>query len=280
MRRIELHNPEGVQWIPDQHSGDGVLVLAGSSGRVDSDRARKFADHGCRSESIRWFGGHHQHDGPWEIPLETFLERITALKESCDRVYVVGTSFGSEAALLCGAHSDAVSGVVAFAPSDVVWAGFDSEQRETSHWTSEGEPLPYVPFDFQSNAQQSPPRYLPLYERSRATFADRIASATIPVERIKSLVLVAGGDDQVWPSVAHATRIRDARDGCGYPTDLVTDDAAGHRTILPGESVAVGGTVMHRGGTETADRALGFAAWGAITRMLDADSNNPQPCSP
>lgn len=57
---------------------------------------------------------------------------------------MIGTSFGSEAALLCGAISRKVTGLVAFAPADVVWAGYEG-QRETSRWTFDGHPLPYCP---------------------------------------------------------------------------------------------------------------------------------------
>lgn len=268
MRRIALQRPEGVRWMPDQYSGAGVLVLAGSSGRIDEDRARVFAQLGCVAESIRWFGGAGQHDGPWEIPLETFAERVENLARTCDRVYIVGTSFGSEAALLTGAHVDAVSGVVAFAPSDVVWAGFDGTGHETSHWTLDGTPLPYVPFDFDAHVPSDVPSFLPLYTASRVTYAHEVESASIPVERIRDLVLVAGGDDRVWPSVAQAERIRDRRQGCPFATTLVSHDIAGHRTLLPGESPVSSGRIMARGGTEEADRALGARAWGAILDVL------------
>ncbi|WP_166983526.1 acyl-CoA thioester hydrolase/BAAT C-terminal domain-containing protein [Paramicrobacterium fandaimingii] len=268
MRCIPLERPEGVRCIPNEHSGAGVLVLAGSSGRIDEDRARVFAQLGCIAESIRWFGGAGQHDEPWEIPLETFAERVENLTRTCDRVYVVGTSFGSEAALLTGARVDAVSGVVAFAPSDVVWAGFDGAGRETSHWTLDGAPLPYVPFDFDAHVPNEVPCFLPLYTASRVTYTHLVESASIPVERIKNLVLVAGGDDQVWPSIAHAERIRDRRQGCPFATTLVSHDAAGHRTLLPGEPPISSGRVMTRGGSEQADRALGNQALGAILDML------------
>lgn len=60
-------------------------------------------------------------------PLELFLDRVSDLRVDSDRVVVLGTSFGSEAALLTGAVSDDVDAVVAFAPSDVVWAGITTD---------------------------------------------------------------------------------------------------------------------------------------------------------
>lgn len=103
MRQIALSSVEGVRWVPEVPMGVGALVLAGSSGRVDSPRAELLARHGVVAESIRWFGGPGQHDGPWEIPLELFLGRIADLARRCDRVLVLGTSFGAEAALLAAA---------------------------------------------------------------------------------------------------------------------------------------------------------------------------------
>jgi len=274
MRRHELSDPEGVRWVPDVPRGTGVLVLAGSSGRVDVRRAGLFAGLGCVSESIRWFGGPGQHGGPWEIPLETFFDRIDALRTDCDRILVVGTSFGSEAALLCGAESDAVDGVVAFAPSDVVWAGFDADGDEKSHWTHHGAPVPYLPFDFTGFIREDPARFRPLYEHSHRAALAATRAAAIPVERIGELVLVAGGDDQVWPSAAQAGRIVQRRADARRPTVLIEDADAGHRAILPGEEVVRGGMHMLRGGTERADRRLGAAAWEAI-RVLIADGSRP-----
>lgn len=135
MRQVELSDVEGVRWLPEAPTGVGALVLAGSSGRVDSARAELLARHGVVAESVRWFGGPQQHDGPWEIPLELFFERVDGLAQECDRVLVLGSSFGSEAALLTGALCSRVDAVVGFAPSDVVWAGYRSDGTATSHWT-------------------------------------------------------------------------------------------------------------------------------------------------
>jgi dienelactone hydrolase len=257
-----------VRWAPDEPTGVGALVVAGSSGRVDSARAELLAGHGVLAESIRWFGGPGQHDGPWEIPLELFLDRVEDLARDCDRTVVLGVSFGAEAALLTGAHSPDVAAVVAFAPSDVVWAGVRGDGSVTSHWTLGGEPLPYVPFDDTWEPDDEVPAYVGLYETSRARFADHLEAATIAVERIPEVVLVAGGDDQVWPAVPMAESIRDRRTRHGLETVLVTDPEAGHRALLPGEPLVTAGARIRRGGDETADRRLGAAAWQQIQALV------------
>jgi uncharacterized protein len=247
----------------------GVLTLAGSSGRVDTDRARLFARHGALAESIQWFCGPSQNAGPWDIPIEQFQARVADLRRFCDRILVVGTSFGSEAAMLTGAFTEGVDAVVAFAPSDVVWAGVTPDGEQTSHWTMGGQPLPYVPFIDDWVRDGDPPAFKGLYELSHAADPDVTEAAAIPVERIARLILVAGQDDLVWPSSESARAIADRRIRHGLATTLVLDEAAGHRTVLPGESVVVGGVRMARGGSEAADRRLGTAAWQQIRRLMD-----------
>lgn len=274
MRELGLTGVEGIRWEPDVPTGTGALVIAGSSGRVDGPRARLLAEQGVIAESVRWFGGPGQHEGPWEIPLELFLDRAERLRSECDRVVVVGTSFGAEAALLTGSLASEVAGVAAFAPSDVVWAGVTPDGRVTSHWSLAGDPLPFVPFDQSWESSADPPAYVGLYRASRSRYADQLGAATIPVERIREVVLVAGGDDRVWPAVEHAERIRARRAARGLLTTVVTDTAAGHRTILPGEPGVTGGQRMARGGSEDADRRLGVAAWPALLRVLRGRRND------
>ena len=268
MRRIELAEVEGVRWLPVLPTGAGALVLAGSSGRVDSSRAELLAGQGVIAESIRWFGGLGQHDGPWEIPLEVFFERIDDLARDCDRVLVIGTSFGAEAALLVGALHAGVDAVVAFAPSDVVWAGVRTDGSVTSHWTLDGAALPYVPFDDGWEPTAEVPAYIDFYRASRRRFADQVAAAAIPVERIKKLLLIAGGDDQVWPAVEMARAIQARRRSHNRRTVVVSDAEAGHRSVLPGEPLVEGGVQMQRGGNEQADRRIGDSAWAHIKPLL------------
>jgi hypothetical protein len=94
---------------------------------------------------------------------------------------------------------------------------------------------------------------------------DPVEAARIPAERIPTLILVAGGDDQVWPSVEQARAIAARR---RLPTTVLVDPAAGHRVLLPGERPPTTGIRMARGGTPAADRRLGAAAWTHLRRLL------------
>ncbi|WP_460796955.1 alpha/beta fold hydrolase [Microbacterium sp. GXF0217] len=252
---------------PARPTDTGVLVLAGSSGRIEADRADLFAQHGVRAHAIRWFGGEGQRPVPHEVPLELFLDEIAQLRESCDRVAVIGTSFGAEAALLTATRTP-LDAVIAIAPTSVVWPGI-LEGSWSSHWTEGGAPLPSVPFVDVWTATTDPPEFRELYETSLDTYPDEARAAAIPVERITGdVLLVAGDDDRVWPSTRFADAIVARRDAAGLTTHVLRHPLAGHRVLFPGEDAPTGGTRMARGGSPETDAELGAAAWTAILDRL------------
>jgi dienelactone hydrolase len=249
-------------------SSTGVLVLSGSSGAPEDDRARLLTAHGATALALRWFGGPGQQPGPYEVPLEVFVEGLDRLAGECDRLAVLGTSFGAEAALLVAALDARVRAVVAVAPSPVVWAGVD-DGRQTSHWTHRGRPLDFVPFDESWAPDTDPPAYRSLYERSLASDPAVAERATIPVERIEGEVLVIGGeDDQVWPGADFARAVASRRTAHGRGTRVVTHPGAGHRVTFPGEAPVARGQAMARGGSPEADAELGAAAWPHVVELL------------
>jgi dienelactone hydrolase len=249
---------------PEEPCGTGVLVVAGSSGRTDTARADLLAAHGARALALRWLGGVGPRTLPHEVPLETFVGALDLLAPDCDRMAMIGTSFGAEATLLTGSLDPRLCAVVGFSPSSVVWPGF-ADGRWSSHWTRDGASLPFVPFDEEWTPGADPPAYSGLYEASLPGPTEAI----IPVERIAGdVVLVSGGDDRVWPSTAFAAQIAERRRAHGLDTTVVDHPAAGHRTVLPGEEVVVAGQSMARGGTPEADAELGRMAWPEIVRAL------------
>ena len=107
---------------PAEPTGWGVVVLAGSSGRVEVARAKLFAGLGAVCIALRWFGGEGQAPGICEVPLEVFTRATDRLiEEGCERVAYVGTSKGAEAALLIATDDPRVRVVAAISPSSVVW---------------------------------------------------------------------------------------------------------------------------------------------------------------
>jgi len=257
---------------PEEANGTGALVLAGSSGRVEVARADLLAGRGVTALAVRWFGGEGQPAVPREIPLETFTRAIDLLAEECDRIVLIGLSYGAEAALLTATVDDRVDAVVALAPTDVVWEGqheHDDDPRR-SKWTHAGRSVPFVPLDRTWEPPQILPAYVELYERSRELAGSEVVeAATIPVERFRGdLVLVVGGDDKVWPSVRAARSIAARRARAGLATVVIEDPRAGHPVVLPGETPPDPSRPYQVGGDEDAPQRLGALAWPAIQRAL------------
>lgn len=275
----ELSRPwEGLLVGPDGGSDVGVLVLAGSSGRVDRERARLLARQGLTALAVRWFGGPGQSPGICEIPLETFTAGVDLLAaRGARRIGILGLSKGAEAALLTAVHDPRVDVVVALSAPSHVWCnvgpGLDGQDRPyRSSWTWRGRPLPFVPGDDSWTPDEHDDGPLAIrgwYERSERTAAHLLPRAEIPVERARAdLVLVAGGDDAMWPSLPFAERLVQRRHDAGRTAHLVTVPDAGHRPRFPGESPAPASPHFRYGGTPEADARLGAAAWPHILDRL------------
>lgn len=252
----------------------GVVVLSGSSGRIDRTRARILADAGAVAVAVGYFGGPGQPPGICEVALETITAAVDALADlGCSPIGLVGTSKGAEAALLVAQRHPMVAAVVALAPTSVVWAnlgpGLDGSDRPLrSSWTWRGEPLAFVPYDPDWTPDRNPAAFRGLYEASLERFAETARRAAIPVHtRPERLVLVVGGDDQVWPSDLMASELAARRDRTLH-TDLILHPEAGNRVILPGEAAAEGGMAMMRGGNIASDTELGQQSWSAVLHAL------------
>jgi uncharacterized protein len=269
---------QGVAVRPeDASSATGVLVLAGSSGRVDVERARLLTKHGALALALQWFGGPGQCPGICEIPLETFTTAIDWLVEQgSQRIGIVGLSKGAEAALLVAVRDASVDAVVAISPSSVVWAnvgpGYDGANYPyRSSWTWGGQPLPFVPYDESwAPSDQQPISFRTLYEASLRAYPEAAVAAAIPIERARGdVLLITGGDDALWPSAAFAETLAARRRAAGRPVGLITQPDAGHRPIFPDEAPPTPSTHVAHGGNPTADAALGRAAWPAVLVHLN-----------
>lgn len=266
---------------PAEPNGTAALVLAGSSGRIDTARVDMLATHGVTALGMRWFGGDGQPAVPLEVPLEPFVEALDLLARDADRLVLMGQSYGAEAALLTATTSAATSprldAVIAFQPTDVAWEGQASNDDDPyrSKWTLGGKPVPFVPLD---RSWQPPgsgkPAFVDYYEHSRTVAGpDAVAAATIPVENITAdVLLVASGDDKVWASLPQAKRIVQRRAAAGHQTVLVSDEHAGHPVVLPDEAAPTLDRPYQVGGDADAPQRLGRTAWPHITQMLNINA--------
>jgi dienelactone hydrolase len=187
-----------------------VIVLGGEEGGLyfSALTARMLAAHGYPSLAVAYFGAPGLPATLSGIPLEYFLKALTWMRQQpgvdSDHLLVYGVSRGSEAALLLGADfPQAVNGVIALVPSDVV---------TSAAWTLAGKPLPST-----SQLNQPQPTDTP--------------AASIPVSIIKGpIFMVCGGADRVWSSCPYARAIGARLDAAhnGYPYTLLSYPQAGH----------------------------------------------------
>lgn len=274
VRETTLTRPEGVLVEPEGAT-TGVLVLSGSSGRIEVDRCRLLASHGVAAASIRYFGGEGQTAEACQVPLEVFDDVLADVHARYDRLAVLGSSWGAQAALLLGTLHAEVDAVVGISPTHLVWAGLSADRPQRTSWTVRGEPLAFVPFDHDGIAEAveeaagEPPSFCESYLSAVEKYADRVPAATIPVERIAGdVVLVAGEDDALWPSALMAELVRRRRAASGQETVIVSHEGAGHRVVLPGEIPVPPSAQRAWGGSEEADRELGVLALPEILAVL------------
>lgn len=266
-----------------------VLVLHGSEGTPATGHAALLADRGYYALALQYFGGPDLPSRLLEVPLEYPLRAVNALlahERTTDAVGVFGASKGAELGLELAVRHDGVESFVGVAPSAYLFESYAGEARtETSCWTTDGEPTPYVPFDRDAHlaavAQSPPYAYRRLYERS-AEVADESTRerARIPVERADAdLLLLSGLDDRVWPADRFADTIVARLDEVGFDRryEHRPYEAAGHALALPHVEV-VGNPVSNGlacGGTGPGNRAYRDDAWERIDGHLAASLADP-----
>lgn len=214
--RIDLREQGlyGALYVPEGRSpAPALLLVGGSEGGLDtiSRMATSFARAGFATLALAYWGAPGLPASLEQVPLEYFDRAIDWLRSQpqvrADGVGMLGWSRGSEAALLAAIHNRSVRAVVAVAPSSIVWQGlnFSSAGPPGPAWTRGGRPLPsLVPLA----SAYRPDR--PLLDLFTASFPslDAHPEVALPVERIRGgVLLISGGEDQVWPATRFADRI-------------------------------------------------------------------------
>jgi dienelactone hydrolase len=263
-------------FTPARTPAPGILVLGGSEGGYPDDVAAILASNGFATLSLAYFGVDDLPSELAEIPLEYFERALAWLRANPavarDRIALVGTSKGAEAALLVASRVSGVKAVVAYAPSSVAW--FCICQSPRPSWSAKGEHVVAVP-------PGTDPSYRPgegdairpvvnyLYRLRRTP-----RRAVIPVERIAApLLLVAGDEDQLWPSLLMARAIMERRAERGrHPSDeLLVYPGAGHligKAYVPAGSTRIAGGRIETGGSPQANARAQADAWPRVLAFL------------
>lgn len=245
----------GQYWVRDGSARRPAVLDIGGSGCGYGDLiAPALADSGFPTLDIAYCGEPGLPKTLSRVPLEYFARALNWLAEQPDvnpaRVYVLGGSYGSEAALLLGVHYPSlVHGVVASSPSNVAHCNYPGCNGPA--WTFDGKAVPYT---YQAN---NPDPY-----------GD--PAAIIPVENIRGpIFLDCGGDDGVWLSCLYARaimrRLHQYRDRY---THLLLDypnaghDIAGLVPYAPGNE--------NQGGRPEANQLADLSLWPKLLSFLGA----------
>ena len=274
-----------------------VIVLSGSGGGFDLDKAAVLSRHGFATLALAYFGIAPLPTWLHRIPLEYFeaaLEWLRAQPEiDPQRTGILGVSRGAELALLFGSMFPQIHAIVAYAPSSVVWAasGRDKATGEIiPSWTWRGNPVPFAPLPlrgfmwrsaFPVVALKRPVMFRNLF---RAGLRNRagVAHAAIPVENIRGpLLLISGGDDHLWPAaeMSEAIVARLKRHGSAHTAEHLHFAHAGHMLRYPYLPVTarhsrnkhLRGARFSFGGTPEADAEAQEQAWRRAIAFLHAN---------
>lgn len=228
-----------------------VIVLSGSGGGLDLDKAAVLSRHGFAALALAYFRVPPLPAWLHRIPLDYFEAALgwLAAQPEIDpqRIGVVGVSRGAELALLLGATFPQIRAVVAYASSSVAWAAGGREKTTGEiipSWMWRGEPVPFAPLPLRRFMWRSafPVAVLrrPVMFRNlfRAGLRDRdaVERAAIPVEQIRGpVLLVSGGEDHVWPAKEMSDAIVARLDGRGFshPVEHWHYPRAGHMLRYP-----------------------------------------------
>lgn len=222
-----------------------VIVVGGSEGGMESAGywAKLLASHGYCAIAVAYFRAEGLPNQLAGIPVETVkraLDYLVARPEvDADRIAILGSSRGSELALLAGAAFPHIKAVVAYSPSNSSWAALVGGGPQKAAWTIDGNPVPFVPNpprELVSGIKEMSSRLPPLLQGLFLSYSHAVQRAEIPVEKINGgILLISGKDDRVWPSSAMSDLIvsRLKENGFRYPVVNLSYEGAGHLINFP-----------------------------------------------
>jgi dienelactone hydrolase len=238
----------GVSFVPrDKQARAVVVVLGGSEGGVDENRAAAIASHHLAALALAYFGEPSLPSALANVPLEYVDAAIVWIRQQPGLVglpvLLEGDSKGAELALLEASRNPSVCAVVALAPSSEVFEGFSTAHGEQrASWSLGGRPVPYannpVPAAVKAviRGERKDGRPVSYRDQYLAIATPQQVETTIAVQRIHGpILLIAGSDDRLWPSDVFAKRILDERrvDSTPYPDKALVYAKAGHQIDVP-----------------------------------------------
>lgn len=193
-----------IEFYPAQGESKDVaiIMLGGSDGGFPRYDFEFYTKAGYSCIGVAYLGTQNTPKLLKMIPLEYFekvLKHLKTLPEySRKKIVICGGSKGAELALLLASKYREIIGVIARAPSSVVFQSIGGGNQ--SSWSYKGESIPFVPYADYDYSKIKNNEYVELYKLSIENEM-AVAKAIIRVENINGpILLFSGKDDTVWPS--------------------------------------------------------------------------------
>lgn len=260
-----------------------ILVLGGSEGGLREGQAAILSAYGYNALAIAYFGLDGLPEELVEIPLDYVECAINWLQQDervdSTKIGVLGVSKGGELALLCAAQFPAIKVAIGYVPSGIIYPGISRVKSGVSSWKYNEKPLPFaygnIPSDVELAVTRSREKKEPIVWREVYRYwADGAVEAEIPIENAQSaILLISGGDDQLWPADLLSERVIERLKSNHYPYtyEHVTFPKAGHAIVQPGYSTSASrgdsGYLM-LGGTPQANAIAQYEAWAHVKSFL------------
>ncbi|WOV85614.1 acyl-CoA thioester hydrolase/BAAT C-terminal domain-containing protein [Sporosarcina jeotgali] len=264
-----------------------VIVLGGSEGGLRESNAGLLASHGFNTLALAYFGIGDLPKELVNIPLDYIEGAIDWLTGNPNvdskKIGVFGTSKGAELALLSASIFPSIKAVVGYVPSGVVYPGLGQSALGLTSWQYKGQSLPFangkIPREVTEKLEQSIRTGKPISWREIYQYwAKDEKQAEIAVEDIQGpILLISGGDDQLWPSDFLSEKVIFRLKEHNHPHNFmhINFPKAGHSLSIPGFPTTqtvispFGNGKLLLGGTPQDNSQAQYTAWRRIVAFLN-----------
>lgn len=286
-RSINENGFQANYFVKENTQSNASIVLIGGGAWGDY-WGQELAKQGYVGLSLPYIGMDGLPKLPEAIDIGYFEQAIVWLKNQSEvdgeKIIVMGASRNAELALVLGTmYPELISGVIAYAPSSVMWSNtvlpYNSDDIKSS-WTYQGAELPYVPMKKIKGNNSNTIKTL-AYWKSGLAKEDKVELASISVENINGpILLLSGKEDKVWPSALMADKIeqRIQQHNFQHSFQNIQYENAGHLISANPEvlsSIRVGTMTIkdkeyefEYGGTNEGDHAARQAAKSEVLEFL------------
>jgi dienelactone hydrolase len=263
-----------------------IIFLGGSGGQFRQERSSLLASEGFAVLNLKYFRHDGLPEGITEIPLEYVARAHQWLKNQAEidttRIGIMGRSMGSQLALLYAAHYDGLQYVVAEAPSNVVWFGWEDGK---SSFTYKGKGFPYAEYseeDSEIIEREMKEKGIQYHDGPKFESAfnngEMIEQSAIAVENIQAPILfISGKDDKVWPSSMMSEMMMKRLEQKQFQYDYAhySYDNAGHNFAGGGQGCGIPylppedySNSSARGGTDEGNSLAAIKSWQEILNFI------------